>query len=208
MNIEEIRTTFISLISQVTREKSNIQGLIDYLDNVGFFSAPASIKYNNAFKGGLAQHSLNTYKTLKELMNKYYPEYDPDSLLIVGLLYDVSKSDCFVYEIKNKKSYREDGSKYDALGRYEWESYVGYNYNDAKNRLVFGNHEENSYLIISQFFQLNLEEAAAIVNHHGGVGEGTDLTNYDIPAIFVRYPLALFLHIADLISTYKEDINE
>lgn len=66
-----VKTEFLSLVDSIKREGCDIAGLKAYLESSGFFASPASTQYNCSFEGGLALHSLNVYKILKAIANKY-----------------------------------------------------------------------------------------------------------------------------------------
>lgn len=38
--------------------------LLEWLEQIGFFTAPASAKYHGAYAGGLVEHSNNVYRRL------------------------------------------------------------------------------------------------------------------------------------------------
>ena len=61
----------------------------------GFFNAPCSTKHHLAKEGGLAEHSLNVYRTMKQLalclMSEDEYEQCKDSIVIVALLHDLGK---------------------------------------------------------------------------------------------------------------------
>ena len=67
--IEENKNYFIALIKSIKRDDSDIDSLIDYLENKSdFFTAPASTVYHNNFEGGLCEHSLNVYKCFMDFV--------------------------------------------------------------------------------------------------------------------------------------------
>lgn len=75
---------------------------------------------------------------------------------------------------------------------------------DWNKRMLFGSHEENSLYLCLKLFNLNDEEAAAIVNHHGGYDRPQ---MYEITQIQYTYPLAAALFLADTMSTiFDEDM--
>ena len=63
--------------------------LLEWLEQIGFFTAPASAKYHGAYAGGLVEHSK------------------VDTIAVVALLHDVCKADAYKVEKKNQK--QKDG---------------------------------------------------------------------------------------------------
>ena len=57
MNTKE---TFISLLKSTNRQ--GVDGCIEELENLGFFTAPASTAFHLNTEGGLVEHSLNVCK--------------------------------------------------------------------------------------------------------------------------------------------------
>lgn len=60
--------------------------LLAWLEEVGFFTAPASTKYHGAYAGGLVEHTNNVYRRLVKLadeedkrLGRTYPEYTVDT---------------------------------------------------------------------------------------------------------------------------------
>ena len=204
-DIEDLRNEFCSILRKVNRQNADIEGLITKLTYSQFFTSPASTKYHNAFEGGLVDHSLNVYYNLKSLVNaKHLTEEIPEeSIIICGLLHDISKMGYYEKSIRNKKVYSESGSKFDTLGNFDWVSEEVYSKIPDKERFVYGNHEETSEFMVRQYIPLKLSESIAILNHHGG--KGYDSTGIDISPMYCRYPLANLLHVADMIATYTDE---
>lgn len=207
MNIlEENKKTFCDILRGVKRENAHIEELIAKLEGSDFFYAPASTKYHNSYEGGLCDHSLNVYYNLKSLVkNKHLEDKIPeDSIIICGLLHDMSKMNVYEKFIKNEKVYDEYGSKHDNMGNFDWVAKSSYKMVDTKDRFLYGNHEETAEYMVRTYIPLKLEESVAILNHHGS-------TNYDSVSIetvspkFERYPLACLLHVADMISMYVDE---
>ena len=206
--IQDNKNRFLQLLSQITIEDADTQGLADFLLNSDFFEAPASTKYHCNFKGGLCQHSLNVYDNLCKLVDLYVPgKYSKDTLAIVSLFHDLSKTNFYEVITKNKKVYKLSGRFTDSGGKYDWETENIYAVKDSKDRFLAADHPTNSLLLLQRYIPLNIEEASAIINHHGfteAMGK-----NSEISFIFEKYSLALLLHLADLISTYiVEERNE
>lgn len=203
--INQNKEVYLELLSGIEREGFFKEQLLSLLNNSDFFTAPASTKYHSAYPGGLCEHSLDVYKELKMLSNKF-PQYfyTEDTIRIVSLLHDISKVNLYKKDIRNKKVYHEAGSKTDNLGRFDWVSEEAYSV-DNENKFIFGNHEQTSEFIVRQYMPLFVEESVALLHHHGGMG--WDSTRVDITRIFNKYPLALMLHTADMLATYL-DQNE
>ena len=63
----------------------------------------------------------------------------------------------------------------------------------------FGGHGSKSVYLLMKYIKLTDEEAAAINCHMGG----WDVTTYHNPSpAYEKYPLAVYLHIADMLATY------
>lgn len=205
---EILKQEFIDLLREIKRPNANIEGLIQKLESSDFFRAPASTRFHNAYVGGLVEHSLNVYYNLYSLleMKGLLPYTDPDSILICGLLHDMSKMNFYELYIKNEKVYREDGSKQDALGRFDWESHYCFKVRDVKNRFIYGNHEETSEFMVKSYIPLTVEESVAILNHHSGMGHDS-VPASQVSDKYNRYPLAAMLHMADFMATYIDENN-
>ena len=70
MDIQELKAEFLD-ICKTTIQRDGINELIDWLEASDFFVAPASSKYHGSYAGGLVEHSLNVYKCLKQVVEKY-----------------------------------------------------------------------------------------------------------------------------------------
>lgn len=198
---------FESLIRSIKRPNCDIEGFLQFLAATDFYIAPASTKYHLAEPGGLLKHELKVYHKLVDLVDMQYkhlpfPMYDEDSLKITAFGHDLAKIDFYELTANSRKDYNPNGKNHDALGSFDWISELGYKVKDAKSRLVFGTHGENSYRLASQFFAMNDEEAAAIIWHMGGMD---NIRCDDLSAVFSKYPLVTLLHTADYLSTYLDE---
>lgn len=192
--IKNNRDRFLELINSITVEGANLSGLIKWLDNSDFFFAPASTKYHSAYAGGLCEHSLNVYDALCRLVEEYKDklpnEISEDSIKIVSLMHDVSKTNFYELYYRNVKN--------DETGI--WEKVPEYRTKDAKDRFILGSHEQNAEYIAHTFFPLSAEESSAILHHHAGAS--WDSAQDDFSAVYSKYPLAILLHMADFIATF------
>lgn len=203
--IQENKNCIISLLKKINRNGANIEGLIAKLESSDFFTAPASTKYHNAFEGGLADHVINVYYNLKSLVERKHLQdsISEESIIICGLLHDISKINLYEPTIRNKKVYSDNGSKYDNLGRFDWVSEQSWGMINEHDRFMYGNHEENAEFMIRYYIPLTIEESIAILHHHGG--KGYDSTQQNISLIVSENPLLALLHAADYISTFVDE---
>lgn len=171
--------------------------LLVWLEEIGFFTAPASTKYHGAYAGGLVEHSNNVYRRLVRLaeeedkrQGRRYPEYTVDTIAAVALLHDVCKADAYKVEKKNQK--QKDSS---------WKEVETYGYT---NNLPLG-HGEKSIIQILHFMQLSEEEMLAIRWHMGAFDYTTKGGSYDMNYAFSESRLAAMLHIADMMATHLDE---
>lgn len=214
MDVNKAR--FIDLINSITIEGMDKTGLIKWLSSSDFFSAPASTKYHCDYAGGLCEHSLHVYDNLVRLVKEFdttssikedvdpktneviYAQYVPnlpfseDSLKIVALLHDISKANYYESYARNVKD--EQG---------KWTQVSEYRVKDSQSRFLYGNHETTSEFMAHSFCPLTVEESIAILHHHAGMSN--DCAQDDLSAILNKYPLALFLHLADMLACYKDE---
>lgn len=240
VDTNKIRDCFIDELRKIKREDCDIDGLIAYLDAHEFFTSPATTQYHSAFAGGLALHSLQVYKNLCDLVNVFatkevpnpeyvpllerdpnvsyedvsptirVPIYDPDSLIILGLLHDVSKAGLYELACENIKEYTKEPtkqSKKDSLGYFDWHEKMVYQVKDVKDRMIAGSKAFNSYYITSMFIPMTHEEMSAMINQYAGTDKTENIS--DLGEIMSKFNLTVFLHCADMISSYcQEKLDE
>lgn len=71
-------------------KREGAEQLLEWLEEKGFFTAPASTKYHGNYAGGLVEHSNHVFERLSEIFPK---AGNAESMAIVGLLHDVCKID-------------------------------------------------------------------------------------------------------------------
>lgn len=154
------KSEFIKILKDTGRE--NIDYVIEDLEDLGFFEAPASSKNHFNFEGGLVEHSLNVYKIaimLKEQMIKLRPDIvnriPDDSIAIAALLHDVCKADIYKKVVKKVKN--EIGV---------WEPQESYNI-DYSN-FPLGHGEKSVIILLRSGLDLSDDEIIAIRWHMGG----------------------------------------
>lgn len=193
----EVKNKYIDLIRSIDRPNCDVEGFIAYLESTDFFTAPASTQYHCSFPGGLCLHSLNVYDKLNDL--DIEDNYTSTTKILMGLLHDLDK--IFKYEkyAKNEKEYCEDGDKVDSIGKFKWKTTEAYKVKDAQTKVNLGNKGFAAYMIASMFFSLSEEETYALMYQYSAVSN-EQLT--DLSTILARYNLCVYLHCADIITTY------
>ncbi len=196
MNDYSSRTEFTSIYKQYIKRDGS-EKLLDYLTNKSdFFEAPASSRFHCAYQGGLAQHSVNVYRCLVDILsrervkNVYKIKYSEESAAIAALLHDVCKTDVYKKDFRNVKN--EEG---------KWERVPIFRFED---NLPYG-HGEKSVYMISGFMKLTRDEAMAIRWHMGFSGPEDAST---VGKAFEMYPLAFALATADMEATYFLESSE
>lgn len=86
-----MKDRIIELLKSTGRE--NIDKVIEWMSNNGFFEAPASVVHHNNFEGGLMKHSLEVYEEAVKLNDSLQAPFSRNSIIICALLHDICKSD-------------------------------------------------------------------------------------------------------------------
>ena len=184
-----MKEKFLELLRTVKRD--GIEDLINFLEKSDFFKAPASTRFHGNYEGGLAEHSMKVYEILKHkvehnIKGVTIPE---ESIIIIGLLHDICKTNFYKVDYRNAKN---------ALG--VWEKVPYYTVDDT---IPYG-HGEKSVMMITEYMKLTPEEKYSI-RWDMGYTAPKELYNA-IGATYKKYPIALLTHEADLEATYFYDI--
>ena len=193
-NINENKEEFVKLLKSTGRE--GVDDVIEELERLGFFSAPASAGHHLNVEGGLVQHSLNTctaafaiWEGMKALEPSLDTEVKKESIIISALLHDVCKADIYKRSVKKRKN---------KLG--QWEDCEGYkvSYKD----FPMGHGEKSLVVILLSGLELYDDEMLAIRWHMGawGLNQNSfeDVRNYDTAQ--KEYPLVAIIHAADVMA--------
>lgn len=89
IDIESNRALITDILSMI--ERPGIDNLLDYLLESDYFTAPASTRYHNVFKGGLCQHSINVTQEFAKENVKWLKPIPRNSVILCGLLHDLCK---------------------------------------------------------------------------------------------------------------------
>lgn len=185
---------FIELLRSTNRE--GVEDLLVALEDMGFFTAPASANHHLNVEGGLVEHSLNTCKAalmVWEGMIGLEPglvkEVERESVIIASLLHDVCKSDIYFRTIKKRKT---------ALGI--WEDSEGYKV--SYKNFPMGHGEKSVILLLCNGIALTDDEMLAIRWHMGAWG--INMNSYEDQRCFDAsqklYPLVTIIQTADKLA--------
>lgn len=146
------------------------------LEEIGFFTAPASTKYHGAYLGGLFDHSYQVAVELQKLTDKLGLTWErPESPFIVGMYHDLCKCDLYKFDIKTGK-------------------YI------ISDEIIDPDHGSKSIIVAQKYIKLTDEEIACIRWHMGAYETDPKMWNYYGRAI-EKYPNVLYTHTADMIAS-------
>lgn len=191
---EAVKAEFIEMLKSTERE--GVDYVIEEIERLGFFDAPASANHHLNVEGGLTQHSLNVAKAslaVWEAMKPLEPTLDKeitrDSIIIAALLHDVCKADIYRRSVKKKKN---------ALG--QWEDSEGYKL--TYKNFPMGHGEKSLVVVLCSGLELSDAEMLAIRWHMGawGVNQNSleDCKSYDVARKL--YPLVSIVQTGDSLA--------
>ena len=173
----DTKTKICDLLRETKR--CRMDHLIEYMEDNGFFTSPASASNHLNHEGGLAEHSLNVLNQALALNKAFGNVCNVDSVIICALLHDLGKIGQY-----GKPEYVENilksGKKSDSKP-YE------------KNKdLLPVEHEVRSVAIASRFIDLTEDEQFTILMHNGMYGP----FKYGLQG--KETPLYMIIHFADM----------
>ena len=197
---------FLRLLRSTGRE--GVEDLIQELERLGFFTAPASAGHHLNTEGGLVQHSLNVCRValrLRDEMEALCPaikgQCPDDSVILASLLHDVCKADVYKRTVKRRKN---------ALG--QWEDAEGYrcSYRD----FPMGHGEKSVIVLLCAGLQLTDEEMLAIRWHMGAweLPMQSFESERNLDTARTLYPLCVIIQCADglaasIMETTPQDLE-
>lgn len=156
-------------------------GFKQWLIDVGYFTAPASIHHHGRYEGALFDHSYYVAKLLCEFTHKLDLKWrdgrEDRSPVIVGLFHDLCKVDNYTIV------------SYD-MGETEY-----WDYNNAS---ILPGHGDKSVMMLQQHMDITEEEMMCI-RWHMGAFEGEKVFNNYGRAVS-QYPNVLWTHTADMVA--------
>ena len=200
--IEENKQRFLSIVESFTEHKFDKDKVVNYLCH-SLTVYDTLVKYIKMAYPDTVEKTVDEFGEEQEIVKSTSP-YSMETLQLVALFHDISKTNFYERYNKNVKKYSDAGKKYDEMGKFDWVTVSAYRVIDDgtnKSKFVFGTHTETAlYMTQSLFPSLKTYEAMAILHHMGSTldNEGRDVA----PKAFKRCPLALLLHQADEYSSF------
>ena len=163
---------FQDIMNDVLKVPTYTEEVTKSLDEMGFFTAPASTKYHGDYEGGLFDHSLAVTTILTGMTYKLELNWENRrSPFIVGLFHDLCKCDSY---IKTEE---------------------GFTYNNDK---ALKGHGDKSVILTQQFMTLTEEEIVCI-RYHMGAFIDTEKTDYR--DAIQKDSNVLWTHTADMVAS-------
>ena len=191
----DYKKEFIELLETTNRQ--GIDDLVEELEDLGFFKAPASTKFHLNEDGGLVQHSLNVCKaalsmrkSMIELDDSLLEALPKDSVIIASLLHDTCKAD--IYKPTMKKEKNRFGMWCDVPG-----------YDVDYSNFPLGHGEKSVIVLLRSGFELTDDEIMAIRWHMNAWD--LPFQSYDIKSNFNKakeiWPLLSLVQAADCLAS-------
>lgn len=191
----DYKKEFIELLETTNRQ--GIDDLVEELEDLGFFKAPASTKFHLNEDGGLVQHSLNVCKaalsmrkSMIELEDSLLEALPKDSVIIASLLHDTCKAD--IYKPTMKKEKNRFGMWCDVPG-----------YDVDYSNFPLGHGEKSVIVLLRSGFELTDDEIMAIRWHMNAWD--LPFQSYDIKSNFNKAkeicPLLSLVQAADCLAS-------
>ena len=191
----DYKKEFIELLETTNRQ--GIDDLVEELEDLGFFKAPASTKFHLNEDGGLVQHSLNVCKaalsmrkSMIELDDSLLEALPKDSVIIASLLHDTCKAD--IYKPTMKKEKNRFGMWCDVPG-----------YDVDHSNFPLGHGEKSVIVLLRSGFELTDDEIMAIRWHMNAWD--LPFQSYDIKSNFNKAkeicPLLSLVQAADCLAS-------
>lgn len=182
----------------LSTEREGAQKVINNLERIGFFEAPASTRFHLSCKGGLLEHSVNVCETALKIRETFadnpsvIARLPRESVIIAALLHDVCKADIYREGSRNVKN--------PVTG--VWESVPVFETDFS--RLPCGHGQKSVIRLLKWGFDLTEDEILAILWHMGAwdmpMQSAEEKANMN--AAYEKCPLLSVLQCADNISTH------
>lgn len=184
--------------------------MLDWIKRSDFLVAPASTRFHLSYEGGLCEHSVNVFDKLLCLLKsdemKIFErcfgaplsaeslEENMETVAIVSLLHDVCKASFYKPSTRNVKN--KDTGRWETIPTYE-----------IVEKLPMG-HGEKSLFIVQSFMRLSTDEAISIRWHMGGFDNAVKGGDRSLNSAWEKCPLGAVLHIADMLATHIDELED
>lgn len=164
---------------------THMDELWTYLDEHGFYTAPSSTKYHEAWEGGLLYHSCKVNNAAHELATSeaFHTAFDSEreraKITVAALLHDMCKMDRY-------------SSYTDNYGNQK------YTYNQNKPE-PYG-HGATSILLAVRFLPKLPEDVLSAIRWHMGPWDKATMDDNDLGFSNKTYPIVHLIQFADQIS--------
>lgn len=156
------------------------EGIINWLEEHGYFTAPASTRYHGAYAGGLFDHSWQVAVELQNMTDKLGLHWErPISPWIIGIFHDLCKIDTYSFNRQEKV--------------FQWD-----------DKGIIRGHGIKSLVYALQLCDLTPEEQACIVYHMGAFTPDKEWDSYT--GAIHKYPNVLYIHTADMIADHVKGV--
>lgn len=192
----DVRTVIEESLRKTGR--GGIEDLIDFMDEIGFFQAPASGGNHSSGEGGLAEHSANVMFTAEKISlaligGKNITDEIRNSVVIAALLHDLGKCGDYGKQMyvpnmvqDGRPTKAEPEQKYKQSDKKPWKRNI---------ELLPLDHATRSIKLATLYIDLTEEEEFAI-RYHDGLYE---TANYGVKGHETQ--LYMILHWADMWSS-------
>lgn len=184
----QLKETFITLCRDNIK-RDGLDSLLDWMERESdFYEAPASTRFHGNHQYGLVEHSLNVYNALLELTKQFHLNVALETLTIVSLFHDLCKANYYVLGTRNVKD-KETGV---------WRKEPFYK---SEDQYPVG-HGEKSVILLMKHMRLTDDEIYSIRWHMGGFDSAVKGGDYASGKAYEICPLAVLLHVADMVASY------
>lgn len=168
----------------------SVTRFLDWIRSTDFYICPASTRFHDAEPCGLLFHTLNVYNNILELRKiSKFQTVDYATMTLVSLCHDLTKIGNYESYLRNVKN--EQTGEWEKVPSYKWKG----------NPFPFG-HGVASMYIITQFFQLSVEEMLGIRWHMGEYMVSSQETG-ELEDACERFPIVRMVQFADQLACAK-----
>ncbi len=194
-NPDVLKTTILSMIDFIVKDKSEADALVQWTENTDFWTAPASTRFHGNFKCGLSLHTMKViHQTLifaRPVFENYFESQENDTfdftaedLFVAAFSHDFCKTNFYGIEYRNTK---------DISGN--WVKTPCYKTKSDNRNLGHGN-ESVLMLLESMPSFINRRPVLEAISRHMGFSDLSESESYNY-SNFLQNPLVVLLQLAD-----------